>query len=158
MVTGRGRHTSSSAVALTLESGDEVEQAAAQRSWVIDTPGVRTFGLAHVDPDDVLAAFDDLVKGSADCEPGCAHESPAGGCALDAYVAAGHAGEHGPARLDSLRGLLQSLDRQSARPAGEDPGHPLTPPPCVPSPPRVQWPILPLYRHSAPRFSDILGH
>lgn len=109
MVTGRGRHTSSSAVALTLESGDEVEQAAAQRSWVIDTPGVRTFGLAHVDPDDVLAAFDDLVEGSADCEPGCAHESPAGGCALDAYVAAGHAGEHGPARLDSLRGLLQSL-------------------------------------------------
>ncbi|GAA4830235.1 ribosome small subunit-dependent GTPase A [Garicola koreensis] len=109
MITGRGRHTSSSAVALTLEPGPEVEQPLAQRSWVIDTPGVRTFGLAHVDPDDVLAAFEDLVEGSVDCEPGCAHESPAGGCALDAYVAAGHAGVNGGARLQSLRGLLSSL-------------------------------------------------
>ena len=109
VITGRGRHTSSSAVALTLEAAGELDQALAQRSWVIDTPGVRTFGLAHVDPDDVLSAFADLVGGSVDCEPGCAHESPAGGCALDAYVAAGHAGDHGPARLRSLRGLLKSL-------------------------------------------------
>ena len=39
-VTGRGRHTSSSAVALELPGG----------GWVIDTPGVRSFGLAHVSP------------------------------------------------------------------------------------------------------------
>lgn len=108
-VTGRGRHTSSSAVALNLQPAGELNAHRARDSWVIDTPGVRTFGLAHVDPDDVLAAFEDLVDGSADCEPGCAHESPAGGCALDAYVHAGHAGEHGPARLASLRGLLASL-------------------------------------------------
>lgn len=98
-VTGRGRHTSSSAVALRMDSC----------GWVIDTPGVRSFGLAHVDPDDVLAAFDDLVEGSAQCEPGCQHASPEGGCALDDYVTAGHAGDHGPARLQSLRGLLKSL-------------------------------------------------
>lgn len=108
-VTGRGRHTSSSAVALTLEPGDGLPSALARRSWVIDTPGVRSFGLAHVGPDDVLAAFEDLVEGSADCEPGCVHESPQGGCALDAWVAAGRAGSHGPARLASLRGLLSSL-------------------------------------------------
>ena len=29
--------------------------------WVIDTPGVRSFGLAHVTPDDIPAAFDDLL-------------------------------------------------------------------------------------------------
>ncbi|GFZ84148.1 ribosome small subunit-dependent GTPase A [Nesterenkonia alkaliphila] len=126
-VTGRGRHTSSSAVALQLEPAPELsgelppEQASPSAAgpeptgsspaagWVIDTPGVRSFGLAHVSPDDVLAAFEDLVQGSVDCEPGCAHESPAGGCALDAYVAAGHAGSHGPARLASLRNLLASL-------------------------------------------------
>ena len=39
-VTGRGRHTSSSAVALALPDDD---------GWVIDTPGIRSFGLAHVD-------------------------------------------------------------------------------------------------------------
>ena len=38
-VTGRGRHTSSSAVCLPLTTG----------GWLIDTPGVRSFGLAHVD-------------------------------------------------------------------------------------------------------------
>lgn len=98
-VTGRGRHTSSSAVALRI--GPE--------GWVVDTPGVRSFGLAHVHPDDVLAAFEDLVGGSVSCEPGCLHESPAGGCALDEWVEQGHAGLHGSARLSSLRNLLQSL-------------------------------------------------
>lgn len=106
-VTGRGRHTSSSAVALRLDP----------RGWVIDTPGVRSFGLAHVDPDDVLAAFEDLVEGSVDCEPGCEHASAEGGCALDDYVAAGHAGDHGPARLQSLRGLLKSLAGADEGPA-----------------------------------------
>ncbi|RJN33059.1 ribosome small subunit-dependent GTPase A [Nesterenkonia natronophila] len=98
-VTGRGRHTSSSAVALRVPPD----------GWVVDTPGVRSFGLAHVHPDDVLGAFEDLVEGSASCEPGCRHESPSGGCALDEWVAGGHAGRHGPARLASLRSLLHSL-------------------------------------------------
>ncbi|WP_022872351.1 ribosome small subunit-dependent GTPase A [Nesterenkonia alba] len=108
-VTGRGRHTSSSAVALNLEPRGDLHEETARRSWVIDTPGVRSFGLAHVDPDDVVAAFEDLAPGTAECEPGCAHQSPAGGCALDAYVDSGAAGEHGPARLASLRKLLASV-------------------------------------------------
>ena len=108
-VTGRGRHTSSSAVALNLEPTDSLDVATARNSWIIDTPGVRTFGLAHVAPDDVLGAFSDLVEGSAACEPGCAHISPEGGCALDAWVADGHAGDRGAARLASLRGLIRSM-------------------------------------------------
>lgn len=108
-VTGRGRHTSSSAVALNLEPAESLSARAARNSWVIDTPGVRTFGLAHVAPDDVLGAFSDLVEGSTQCEPGCAHISPEGGCALDAWVADGHAGDHGSARLASLRGLISSM-------------------------------------------------
>jgi ribosome biogenesis GTPase len=90
-VTGRGRHTSSSAVALELPDG----------GWVIDTPGVRSFGLAHVTPDRILQAFTDLVPGTAGCPRGCTHDEDE--CALDAYVAAGHAD---PARLVSLRRLL----------------------------------------------------
>lgn len=90
-VTGRGRHTSSSAVALPLGGG----------GWVIDTPGVRSFGLAHVTPEGVLAAFPDLAPAAAGCPPGCPHAG--GGCALDAEVAAGRADA---ARLASLRRLL----------------------------------------------------
>jgi ribosome biogenesis GTPase / thiamine phosphate phosphatase len=94
-VTGRGRHTSSSAVALRLPD---------QSGWLIDTPGVRGFGLGHVTPDRVIEAFGDLAEGTVDCPPGCDHLSE--GCALDEWAAAHHA----QARLDSLRRLLRSRD------------------------------------------------
>ncbi len=94
-VTGRGRHTSSSAIALELPEG----------GWVIDTPGVRSFGLAHVDLDRVIHAFPDLQDGTAECPRSCTHDEPE--CALDAWVAAGHSD---PARLASLRRLLRSRD------------------------------------------------
>jgi ribosome biogenesis GTPase len=96
LVTGRGRHTSSSAVALRLPD---------DAGWVIDTPGVRGFGLAHVQPDRILRAFPDLLAGTAECPRGCTHETGAPECGLDEYVAAGHAD---PARLASLRRLLDA--------------------------------------------------
>lgn len=95
-VTGRGRHTSTSAVALELPEG----------GWVVDTPGVRSFGLAHVNPERIVHLFPDLEPGTADCPRGCTHDED--DCGLDAYVAAGHAGPAGEARLESLRRLLRS--------------------------------------------------
>ena len=92
-VTGRGRHTSTSAVALALPDG----------GWIIDTPGVRSFGLAHVSADAVLSAFDDLAPGLHECPRGCTHDEPE--CALDDYVGDD---PHARARLDSLRRLLAS--------------------------------------------------
>ena len=72
----------------------------------MDTPGVRSFGLGHVDPATFVEHFDDLAPGTAGCPRGCSHDEP--DCALDAYVADGHAGPSGPARLESLRRLLRS--------------------------------------------------
>jgi ribosome biogenesis GTPase len=95
-VTGRGRHTSTSAVALQLPDG----------GWVVDTPGVRSFGLAHVDPDRLITAFPDLAAGTQQCPRGCTHDEPE--CGLDDWVAEGHAGTGGAARLDSLRRLLRA--------------------------------------------------
>ncbi|MHC5262489.1 ribosome small subunit-dependent GTPase A [Streptomyces sp. UC4497] len=97
-VTGRGRHTTTSALALPL-SGDA--------GWVIDTPGVRSFGLHHVDPSRVINAFPDLVPGTENCPRACSHDEP--DCALDAYVEEGHAD---PARLYSLRRLLATRERR----------------------------------------------
>ncbi|MFI7009189.1 ribosome small subunit-dependent GTPase A [Streptomyces sp. NPDC050145] len=97
-VTGRGRHTTTSALALPL-SGDA--------GWVVDTPGVRSFGLHHVDPSRVIHAFPDLEPGTADCPRACSHDEP--DCALDAWVEAGHAD---PARLYSLRRLLATRERR----------------------------------------------
>lgn len=95
-VTGRGRHTSTSAVALALPDG----------GWVVDTPGVRSFGLAHVQADRLVEFFPDLVPGTEGCPRGCAHDEAE--CGLDPFVADGGAGPAGPVRLDSLRRLLRS--------------------------------------------------
>ncbi|ADI07136.1 hypothetical protein SBI_04015 [Streptomyces bingchenggensis BCW-1] len=97
-VTGRGRHTTTSALALPLPDSD---------GWVIDTPGVRSFGLHHVDPTRVIHAFPDLEPGTEGCPRACSHDEP--DCALDQWVADGHAD---PARLYSLRRLLATRERR----------------------------------------------
>ncbi|MDO0936180.1 ribosome small subunit-dependent GTPase A [Streptomyces sp. DG2A-72] len=96
-VTGRGRHTTTSALALPLLAG----------GWVIDTPGLRSFGLHHVDPSRVIHAFPDLEPGTEGCPRACSHDEP--DCALDEWVAEGHAD---PARLYSLRRLLSTRERK----------------------------------------------
>jgi ribosome biogenesis GTPase len=112
-VTGRGRHTSASAVALLLPPAGRAvpgEQLPPGHhgvpGWVVDTPGVRSFGLAHITADRILRAFPDLLAGTDDCPRGCGHDEPE--CGLDAFAAAGGAGPAGPVRLDSLRRLLRS--------------------------------------------------
>lgn len=72
---GKGRHTSTQSVALPLP-GD---------GWVVDTPGVRSFGLAHITPDDVIQAFSDLADAIEGCPRGCTHLGPPADpeCALD---------------------------------------------------------------------------
>ena len=106
-VTGKGRHTSSSAIALALPPSPRSRSAsAADAGWLIDTPGVRGFGLGHVSAQRVLEAFGDLADGAAACPPGCDHLSD--DCALDEWAASHDAGP----RLDSLRRLLRN--RESA--------------------------------------------
>jgi ribosome biogenesis GTPase / thiamine phosphate phosphatase len=92
---GKGRHTSSSAVALPLPGG----------GWVVDTPGIRSFGLAHVRPDDVVRAFADLAETIENCPRGCTHLGPPTDpeCALDSLEGAPHR------RAMSVRGLLAAL-------------------------------------------------
>ncbi|QTG75910.1 ribosome small subunit-dependent GTPase A [Trueperella pecoris] len=92
-VTGRGRHTSTSAMAFGLEGG----------GVVIDTPGVRTFGLAHVQPEDLLRGFPDLQVISEECPRSCPHEAGALDCALDEV-----GDERLKARVHSFRRLLDS--------------------------------------------------
>ncbi len=144
-VTGRGRHTSTSAVALRLPQyrepsrsrrandadkaapwtqpilfdDDELEQlrdgdsGRGSGGWVIDTPGVRSFGLAHVGPDRVVQSFPDLAAVIAECPRGCTHGADAPDCALDEHLAAlpPDAAEHAAfaARVESVRRLLTAL-------------------------------------------------
>jgi ribosome biogenesis GTPase / thiamine phosphate phosphatase len=102
---GKGRHTSTSAVALPLLDRGGKRGRAGVFGWIVDTPGVRSFGIAHVDPDNLLHGFPELVEASANCPPNCDHMGLSGDCGLDALVAAGQAD---PRRVASYRRLLAS--------------------------------------------------
>ena len=97
-VTGRGRHTSSSTISYRVGDG-----------WIIDTPGVRSFGLGHVNPENILRSFTDLAKIAEDCPRGCTHLPDAPDCAIIERVEAGELGDAGAMRLDSFQRLLTSL-------------------------------------------------
>lgn len=93
---GKGRHTSTQSEALPLAAG----------GWVIDTPGIRSFGLAHIKPENVLDAFSDLAAITADCPRGCTHLGPPADpeCSFDSI--------NDPAvhhRAMAVRGLLTAL-------------------------------------------------
>jgi ribosome biogenesis GTPase len=101
-VTGRGRHTSVNALVLRLPDG----------GWIIDTPGIRSFGLGHVDPDKLIHAFPDLAEVAEDCPRGCSHTESAPDCALDEAVAEGRADAD---RVASFRRLLASREGRDTR-------------------------------------------
>ncbi len=97
VVTGRGRHTSTSALMLALPGPP------GESGWIVDTPGIRSFGLAHVRPEDLIAAFPDLDELTGGCSRGCTHGSDEPECGLDEAVARGEAD---PDRVESFRRLL----------------------------------------------------
>ncbi|GAC66696.1 ribosome small subunit-dependent GTPase A [Gordonia soli] len=122
---GKGRHTSTQSVALPLPApiGDE---GIGDSGWVIDTPGIRSFGLAHVGADDIVDAFDDLRAAIEDCPRGCTHLGPPADpeCALDALEGNSHR------RAMAVRTLLVAVsdtaeaDESARHPEDEAPAGP----------------------------------
>lgn len=92
---GKGRHTSTQSVALELPTG----------GWIIDTPGIRSFGLAHINPDAVVNVFDDLREVIELCPRGCTHLGPPTDpeCALDRLEGAS------ARRVAGVRQMLEAL-------------------------------------------------
>ena len=94
------RHTSTSALhAARCPDG----------GWIVDTPGIRSFGLAHVDPDQLIEAFPDLHDVTDDCPRGCTHGEAEPECALDEAHRAADA-----ERVASFRRLLASREAGDA--------------------------------------------
>ena len=90
-VTGRGRHTSSSAVAMQIS----------KHGWIIDTPGIRSFGLEHVDSNRIIASFGELSEVISRCPKNCSHDEAA--CELNGYLSENPDYKE---RISSLRRLL----------------------------------------------------
>lgn len=94
---GKGRHTSTQSVALPLAGG----------GWVIDTPGIRSFGLAHVAPERIIEVFPDLAEAAERCPRGCTHLGPPADpeCAWEQFDPGSPLGR----RAQAVRRLLGAL-------------------------------------------------
>lgn len=105
---GKGRHTSTQSVALRLPGSEG--GIGKPSGWIIDTPGIRSFGLAHVDAEMILGVFDDLAAAVEHCPRGCTHIGPPADpqCGLDdpSLVAEDSATAR---RRDAVRKLLSAL-------------------------------------------------
>jgi ribosome biogenesis GTPase len=92
-----GRHTTTSTTLYPLPD-------LGPRTWIVDSPGLKAFGLAHVPPDAIEHAFVEMRPFAGSCRfRDCRHDREPG-CALQAAVAAG---EVLPFRLALMRTLLR---------------------------------------------------
>lgn len=96
--SGRGRHTTTVATLHRLPGGGEL----------IDTPGIKEFGLVEVQPDELAHFFVGFERlGDDPCRfRNCLHKGEPG-CALDAAVDDGRVDEE---RRDSYRALLHEIE------------------------------------------------
>ena len=89
-----GRHTTTSAALYRLPDGD---------GWIVDSPGMKVFGLAHCAPESIAHAFVELRDLIPQCRfRDCRHDREPD-CAVRAAVAAGRVA---PQRVALLRALL----------------------------------------------------
>ncbi|HSK89185.1 MAG TPA: ribosome small subunit-dependent GTPase A [Anaerolineales bacterium] len=86
-VTGKGKHTTTHLEMFPLEFGDA---AGATGGAIVDTPGVREFGLWDVDEDDLALFFPEMRPYIGRCRFGldCKHDEEPG-CAVRTAVTAG---------------------------------------------------------------------
>jgi ribosome biogenesis GTPase len=96
-VSGRGTHTTTAAVRVELPGGGAV----------IDTAGVREFGLFKIPARDLAWLFPDLAKAAAGCRfPDCSHTHEPGCAVLGAI----ETGAVAPFRYDSYLKILESME------------------------------------------------
>lgn len=102
----KGRHTTTRSSLYVLGadgSGDDFEPIR-----VVDTPGIREFGLVDLSPEELREYFPDLVELAAGCRfSDCTHDHEPS-CAVRAAVEAGELAE---ARYQTYRRILRSLER-----------------------------------------------
>ncbi|HTN34948.1 MAG TPA: small ribosomal subunit biogenesis GTPase RsgA [Marinobacter sp.] len=100
--TGKGIHTTTTAKLFHLPLGGEL----------IDSPGIREFGLWHMTPQEIEYGFREIRGEIGHCKfRNCRHMGDAG-CAIDAAV---DKGLISPERLRSFHRILQDMAEQQAR-------------------------------------------
>ena len=94
--TRKGKHTTTTARLYHFPAGGDL----------IDSPGIREFGLWHMSPDDVLYGFRELRPLAGYCRFRDCHHEQEPGCAIRAAL---DKGDVSPQRFASYRRILQTL-------------------------------------------------
>ena len=90
-------------------TGDDSEQS---RSWIIDTPGIKGFGLLDVEKEEISHYFRDIFRVSRDCRySNCLHTGEPG-CAVYQAVANG---EIALSRYESYLSILDDTQESKYR-------------------------------------------
>ena len=97
-----GQHTTTTSRLLPFNPDDLTQ------GGIVDTPGIREYGIWHLTPDDVISGFVELAPLSSDCQfRDCRHTHNSKGCALWQAVAAGEVLQR---RVESLVTLSEEAD------------------------------------------------
>lgn len=97
-----GQHTTTTSRLLPFVTED------LSQGGIVDTPGIREYGIWHLTPDDIISGFIELAPLSAQCKfRDCNHTPKAKGCALWEAVASGEVLQR---RVENLVVLQQEAD------------------------------------------------
>ncbi len=77
--TGKGRHVTTAVSAYQVDS----------ERWVVDAPGLKTFGVAQAPPAAVGAAFPEIARATEGCQQRWCDHRGKSGCQVDADIRAG---------------------------------------------------------------------
>ncbi|WP_396588490.1 small ribosomal subunit biogenesis GTPase RsgA [Bermanella sp. R86510] len=100
--TRKGRHTTTNATLFHFPSGGDL----------IDSPGIREYGLWHMEPHDILQGFKEFQPFIGHCKfRDCKHIAEPG-CALKQAITDGHISQ---GRFDSFQQIIASLDDVNVR-------------------------------------------
>jgi ribosome biogenesis GTPase len=92
---GAGRHTTTHSTLYSLPGSDAA-------GWVVDSPGIKAFGLAHLEPAAIVEAFVELRPLLGHCRfRDCRHDREPG-CAVSAAIADGTVAAHRVALMRAL--------------------------------------------------------
>ena len=80
---------------------------------MVDTPGIRQFGLWNVEPGELEACFTEFAERVQDCHFNDCHHTTEDGCAIHAAV---EAGEISPRRYSSYLKMLEEMSRDNRGP------------------------------------------
>lgn len=100
--TSKGTHTTTHASLISLPGG----------GWLIDTPGVRSFGVWQLETQELTSYFAEIANAGADCRfTSCTHVCEEG-CAIPRAI---EVGTISPLRYASYAALLGELNQQHLR-------------------------------------------